>query len=77
VELGPQTKFVVFFSVAIGTPDSLRLGTGSMLGYGLRLPIEQGRARTPRRPSSPAAAQMNTAIPIDPAMITYTSGELL
>jgi len=39
--------------------------------------ISQSRTRTPRRPSRPVAAQTNTAIPIEPAMITHTSGELL
>src|SRR5262249_3974856 len=32
---------------------------------------------SPRRPSRPVPAQTNTAIPIEPSMITHTSGELL
>jgi hypothetical protein len=39
--------------------------------------LSESHTHSQARPSRPVAAQTNTAIPIEPAMITHTSGELL
>jgi hypothetical protein len=51
VELGPQTKVVVFFSVAIGTPSSARSAQSEFWDFGAKLVHKGGNAkRTPQRP---------------------------